>query len=415
MKEGHSVIIVDDEAIIREGLTDMVDWAGLGFEVAGCFADGRDAIEYLEQNHVDVVLTDIKMDDVGGIEIARYAHEHRRETRIVIVSGHREFSFARDALRFGATSYLLKPIDFEELQTVFADIKRELTAEGRNDASVALTPERFASDIVTGRITSQSDLTRLASELRPAIEVDTSTSPAALILVDFEARRGQTQDSAVRDGIVAALRKQCAVSLFVPALSLNNRIVVLALDGHTPGPEVFEETIRSRMTDTIESLRSAFHMPIVATILACEGNLSDLVSSNPSLVVQKALAERRQLDLPARSADEVPFLRRIIEYLDEHYAEDVSLADASALAYLSPVYFGRVFRERVGVTFTEYLASVRISKAIELLRDPQYKIHEVGEMVGYPNPRYFARVFRTATGYTPRAYRTEVLTKETNE
>jgi two-component system response regulator YesN len=413
MKDGHSVIIVDDEAIIREGLTDMVDWAGLGYEVAGCYADGRDAIAHLEQNHVDVVLTDIKMDEVGGIEIAKYVHEHRPETRIVIISGHREFTFARDALRFGAAGYLLKPIDFEELQTVFSDIKRELTAAGRGNSAGTLTPERFAADIVTGRIAAETSLSSLAAELEVDINID--TTPAALILIDFEAPRSQVQDGAVRDGVVSALRKQCAVSLFAPALSLNDRIVVLAADNNSADKGALEQALRSRIAEAIESLRAAFHMPIVATILACEDNLAELVGSRPSLVVQQALAERRRLDLPARSAEEVPFLRRVIEYIDEHYAEDVSLADASALAYLSPVYFGSVFRDRVGLTFTEYLASVRIRNAIELLRDHRYKIYEVGERVGYPNPRYFARVFRKATGRTPRAYRTEVLAKEANK
>jgi len=156
-------------------------------------------------------------------------------------------------------------------------------------------------------------------------------------------------------------------------------------------------------------------LPIVASILACKDGLGELVASNPAILVQQALSEHRKLDLPERSAADVPFLRRVIDYLDENYATDMSLADASALAYLSPVYFGRLFRERVGVTFTEYLASVRIRKAIELLREQRYKVYEVGERVGYANPRYFARVFRKATGYSPKEYCREVLARELTE
>lgn len=410
MGHTHTVIIVDDEAIIRDGLSDMVDWEGLGYEVVGCFADGRDAIEYLAQHYVDVVLTDIKMDDLGGIEIARYVHEQRPEIRVVIVSGYQDFGFARDAIRYHAASYLLKPIDFEELQSVFSELKRELTPAHHENHDQSISTHQFASDIVAGRVVDRTDLARHAERLDVSLDID--STPAALLLVDFETKSAETIDLSVRDGIIGVLRRRCHVSLFEPALSLNSKIVVLAVDSDTPGADQLMSKIRDQLAAAVRSIRSAFQVRVATSILACEGSLGDLVAGHPASRVQEALSEHRHVERLTQTADHDPVLRRVVAYLEENYASDLSVADASALAFLSPVYFGQVFRDRMGVTFTEYLASVRVAKAIELLRTQRYKVQEIGKLVGYRNARYFARVFKKATGFSPREYCTAVLARE---
>lgn len=406
----HTIIIVDDEAIIREGLTDMVDWRRLGYEVTGCFADGRDAIEFLQEHDVDVILTDIKMDDVSGLEIARYAHEHQPDTQVVIISGHREFEYARDALRYRAAHYLLKPIDFDELHTVFADLKSSLTTAGHDSRAPEPSPRQFASDIISGRLITRSDVVRETAALGLGLDVD--ASPAALILVDFEALAERAQDPVVRNGVGNALRGACDVTLFEPGLTLNSRIVVLAMDSESVAPNTFAAVLCDRLNAATDGIRSAFQLRIVARVLACEAGVASLVDLSPASLVQKALSERPQLTLPAQTAEDNPAIGRVLAYVEKNFATDISLSDAASLAYLSPVYFGKVFRERMGVTFTEYLASVRMNKAIELLREQGHRVYEIGELVGYANPRYFARVFRKVTGYSPREYCTEILARE---
>lgn len=408
MKRSHSVIIIDDEAIIRDGLCDMVDWQHLGYEVVACFSDGRDAIAYLEDHQVDVVLTDIMMDDVGGIEVAKYAYEKKPDTRVVIVSGYRDFGFARDAIRFHAASYLLKPIDFDELNAVFSDLKREIIGSHRRRDGFSL--RHLLSDIVAGRVVTRRDLVDQIEAL--GLDFDVDATPAALVLIDSGTEKDRGQLPTIRDGIVSALRKHARVSLYEPALTLNNRIVALAVDAESPDAETLKEKLQERATSAIDSLRAAFHIAVTATVVACERGLAALVESGPASIVERALESHRPPRRPDRVSGSDSAIRRVVAYLNDNYASDVSLSEASALVYLSPGYFSRYFHEQIGETFTEYLASIRVKKAIELLRTGELKVYEVGKRVGYRNPRYFARVFKKETGYSPRAYCTEVLARE---
>ena len=79
-------IIVDDEKIIRSGLAKSFDWSSIGFEPVEQFEDGKEAIEYLKNNAVDVVLTDVRMYEVSGIELAKYVFDHHPQTKVVIIS-----------------------------------------------------------------------------------------------------------------------------------------------------------------------------------------------------------------------------------------------------------------------------------------------------------------------------------------
>jgi AraC-like DNA-binding protein len=215
----------------------------------------------------------------------------------------------------------------------------------------------------------------------------------------------------MRQGIVTTIRRQCATTLFEPAVVLNDKIVILILDTNSAnGPEL-RAAIRDSLESAVESIRGAFQVSIFTTVLACEDGIGPLIELNPALLVQQALSERRERRRPEQTADEIPFLKRVIEHVEKNYASDISLSDAAALAYLSPVYFGRIFKDHVGVPFTEYLAAVRVRKAIELLQEPEHKVLEVAQMVGYSSSRYFARVFKKSTGYSPREYRTQVLAR----
>ena len=85
----YKMIIADDEKIIQEGLAELIDWNEMGFEIAETFSDGAEVIEYLDTMPVDVVLTDIRMKHVGGIDVARYVQEAKIPCKVVFISGHK--------------------------------------------------------------------------------------------------------------------------------------------------------------------------------------------------------------------------------------------------------------------------------------------------------------------------------------
>lgn len=122
----YTVIIVDDEKTIRDGLTHIVDWKALGYEIVATFGDGEEVIEYLNSMPVDVILTDIKMVHLSGIDIARYVQESGLLCKVVFLSGYREFELARQGMKYGVNDYVLKPSTMEEIQEIFIRIKNSL-------------------------------------------------------------------------------------------------------------------------------------------------------------------------------------------------------------------------------------------------------------------------------------------------
>lgn len=127
----YKLILADDEAVIRRGLS-LLRWDELGFHLAETFADGGEVIDYLKREGADVVLTDIVMPHVSGIEVARWVYENAPQTKVVLLSGYAEFSDAQKAIEYHVSRYLLKPTDRDELAAQFRAIRQEL--DGRVDA-----------------------------------------------------------------------------------------------------------------------------------------------------------------------------------------------------------------------------------------------------------------------------------------
>ena len=130
----YRLIVVDDEDIIREGLCLGVDWKSMGFEVAADFEDGDSALSWLEENECDVVMTYIMMARTGGLELAQQVREKYPGVRVLILSGYQEFEYAKTAMRYGVSDYLLKPLRTAELRSVFAGLREELDRERRDES-----------------------------------------------------------------------------------------------------------------------------------------------------------------------------------------------------------------------------------------------------------------------------------------
>ena len=125
----YKMIIVDDENGVRDILSDFINNNDLGFEVAVSFSGAKRALEYLETNNVDLILSDIKMPQMSGIEFIEIVSEKYPGMRKVLVSGYSEFEYVKAAIKFDVDNYLLKPIDYDEIVEVLTKIKNKLDEE----------------------------------------------------------------------------------------------------------------------------------------------------------------------------------------------------------------------------------------------------------------------------------------------
>ncbi len=117
------VLLVDDEPFILQGLKVLIDWNAEGYEVVGAVRTGQEAIDYLKENPVDLVMTDIKMPVMSGIELLEEVRRDQiSDAYFIILSGYNDFAYAQQAVRYHCIDYILKPVEKEQLIAVLQKV-----------------------------------------------------------------------------------------------------------------------------------------------------------------------------------------------------------------------------------------------------------------------------------------------------
>ena len=119
-------IVVDDEILTREGISANIPWEKLGYELVAVCADGREARDYVQGHEVDVVLTDICMPYMDGLQLSEFLYHEYPQIKIIIFSGYDEFEYAKQALKYQVSEYLLKPVTASELSGVLIQIGEKI-------------------------------------------------------------------------------------------------------------------------------------------------------------------------------------------------------------------------------------------------------------------------------------------------
>lgn len=161
----YKVFLVEDEVIARESIRDNVDWPSLGFEFCGEASDGEVALPMLEATRPDVLITDLKMPFMDGLQLCKIVRDRMPAVKIIILSGHDEFHYAQEAVKLGVTEYLLKPARARMLQQVLQKVAEQLDRERQDrerlQSLIAQVEDRratlrkeFLMKLVTGGIAS---------------------------------------------------------------------------------------------------------------------------------------------------------------------------------------------------------------------------------------------------------------------
>ena len=169
----YRVLLADDEEEIRAGISRKIDWASLGFELVGEAENGEVALELAEQLHPDVVLTDIKMPFMDGLELCRRLRQSLPAAKLVVFSGFDDFEYARQAVSMGVSEYILKPINAPELTAVLEKLRDQLdqqrmerrdmeTLRRRYDESLPTLRELFYTRLLDGSLPADQIAARAA-------------------------------------------------------------------------------------------------------------------------------------------------------------------------------------------------------------------------------------------------------------
>lgn len=127
------VQIVDDEPIIRKGLDKMIEWEEIGFEVVCMAQNGKQALEQLEVENVDIIITDIEMPIMNGLEFISHVRESENtimnNKEIIVLTAYEDFEYARTAIKYGITEYILKPISIDKLKEVLIKVRNKINQQ----------------------------------------------------------------------------------------------------------------------------------------------------------------------------------------------------------------------------------------------------------------------------------------------
>ena len=185
----YKVFLVEDEIVAREGIRDNVNWQAAGFEFCGEAPDGEIALPLIQKSQPDVIITDIKMPFMDGLQLCKLVRQQMPWVKIIILSGHDEFDYAQSAIKLGVTEYLLKPISAREIQSVLQSVATALDQETEERENLqalqsqikdvlALQRERLLLQLVVGGVSSTA-----AIEQCRQIGLDIIAQPYLVILI----------------------------------------------------------------------------------------------------------------------------------------------------------------------------------------------------------------------------------------
>jgi len=523
-----TALIVDDEPLMRLGIQKAIDWSSYGIQEITTAPNGRTALQMVEQRQPDVLLTDVKMPGLDGLELSRMVKESWPFVKIVIISGYDDFSYAKKSISYGVTDYLLKPIDNKSLSQTMEKVTQEIAEERGKlrrqeqmshllQQSVGIARQKVLKELLFGEAGEQ-EVKRYEHVLGLH---DSLSGPHAVALVKINAfkekstlfrdgtllhfavqnileellrteGRGELVD--LRPGSLCLLLKQDgsgtapmemeafvlkaqaavmdylripttwglgSVSSCVQGLRQSYRDADRALKARwqSPGKRIFSagepsgEPFASgdAVHTAIQALQLGSTKPLLDELAKTRDKLSQATMYDPESIesyylklaesVEGVLRERskdKQIDVRERvsealylsdtladasdSVDAVfqetaqiihqhlpkPYskvIRDVIDFLNQHYGEEISLADAANRVFLNRSYLSYLFVQETGSNFSDFLAELRLEKAKELLTAGGMKNYEVAEAVGYKDFRHFGHLFKKHTGMTPSEFR----------
>ncbi|MBW4839017.1 MAG: response regulator [Paenibacillaceae bacterium] len=143
----YKLILADDEEDVREGLLSLIDWESLGYTVMETAENGKEAAELVEKHTPDVVVTDIQMPFMSGLQLSEWIREQYPATKIIILTGYEEFEYAQKAIRLGIDEYVLKPFSAGELAEILSNVKMQMDEEMAAKENVQLLTEHYRKNL----------------------------------------------------------------------------------------------------------------------------------------------------------------------------------------------------------------------------------------------------------------------------
>ena len=448
------ILIVDDEPGVRSSLRTMLLAAqsgGLEVDEAG---GGQAALDLLAERPADLVITDMKMPGLSGIELIERLRQFAYGGEIAVISGFDDYQLVRTAMKLGASDYLLKPVDRDELTELVCAVRRRHA--GREVRALTQAPgDRLRVQLLRSLRGERAE--DIAGAFLLQVSADMAAPPPAgaeLILSEYrggrQVRVWRCESETARAQALSAAQSLIAFDSAGALGSLLERACRAADDRFFDLPPQggdaqamlllaaqafarYEEEPACAQLDllfgalsaqrgSVEAARQApavllhrvqqensAYIRVTARHELTQDDLVRVTSNAPHLSAVLSETKRlmllymREVRTQTVSQDEL-HLKKAIAYIDEHYASDLSLTQVAQVLHLHPNYFSTIFTRALGMSYSRYLRRVRIDAACRLMQTSHMKLYEIAEAVGYHDHLQFNRAFRHEKGIPPSKY-----------
>ncbi len=440
------VMLIDDEPLALEGLKLLIDWQAEGFTVCAESQSAVKALALLPTAKPDLIVTDIRMPEMSGLELLDAARQAGFDGQFIIVSGYSDFYYAKKALQLGVAGYLLKPIESADATAVLAHVRKKLIdREAAANMRLQLQQRAIGSLLTDGSAASdplpQAAGWMLATWGAPlpyqdqqAISALFSGDEATIHIVEDKeflvlqlANDGEAPDLSP----VSALLKPLGRSLKIgdpvdnasklPALrkQLSDQ-----LDSQCRKvlPDLVDKLVRTialRQTDECkkrcEELTAfcavcGMHAATYARrqlLSACSGLLQSRNAALQTFLRSQdaGFAELSLLAIQLLAPKQERISDRMERYAIEHMEETITLSDVAAALTYNTTYLGRKFLQERGIGFRDFVTQLRMEKSAALLKTTKRSVTDISRAVGYEYYKRFLKHFKQRYGVSPEQYR----------
>lgn len=395
----YKIILVDDETRSLRIFSKIIEKNSIGFTLAAAFESAEEAIEYLKTEHVDVIISDIAMPGMSGLEFLEYVKNIDSDIIFIILSAYKDFDYVKFALKHKAAEYLTKPVNQEELRQLMYKIKERLDKRG-SDLECNYTElkcQQALIDYMSGNKISADMFSSVMSDY--GIEVSCSQTPIAIIHTGTSNTDELMNKFAYgTDRLHTALMQLFRMNN-IPVLSMNYSIssMNIIIFSSENSFENFSDNLEKTLNEFKKNCTQLLSIDITAHI---NGIYHSLDEARPKIM--------KILNISHNMNDEKIYNEHIISvinYIKANYKNDISLSDAAGYVHITPFHLSKLFKKVTGRSFITYVNDYRIETAKDLLTSTIGTVTEISEQAGFRNITNFYRTFRKSTGMSPQEYR----------
>ncbi len=375
------LLLVDDEKPIREKLKNNIDWKQEGYQIFSA-VNGEEALEIIENEDIDILVTDIQMPKLSGINLIEKCRKINSKLKIIVISGYAEFEYAQKSIRFGVNEYLLKPFRSQRLLEVVNKAREDLEMEKNREAKL----EELRKEI--SRYINEKQISDSYNWLIEDTFFESQSMILKKIKLETVLKRGS------RDDILEAVNK---IISEMSDLSLNKDKLFIILNNIILESFKIMKELDYGAEDLLEVInKEDLEMLNYSNLKEVEVFLKELLLHLHNLICFNPAEKNQQM------------IQQMKEYIADNYQKGITLSEMARDFNISISYLSSLFHEETGESFSEYLNLLRLNKAKELLKSTDIKIYQIADRLGFNDAYYFSSWFKKQVGASPTTYRDNI-------